>query len=378
MKPASLRRWVWVHSWSSLICTVFLLMLCLTGLPLVFHDDIDRLLNTESWEPDNPDSAPLTLDQLLTVALANQPGDVPIYMSFDVDRPVVNVTTGESAGVPDTKMHFASFDATSGDLVPPADAGAAFMELMLRLHTDLFLGLPGMYFLGAMGALFLLATVSGMVLYVPFMHRLAFGVVRRERSRRLKWLDYHNLLGAITLAWVLVVGLTGVINTLEAPIIDGWRDRELASLIADNDDVRLGTERASLEAAVDGAVRLAPEMQLQFVAFPGSAYSTDAHYAVFLHGSTPLTEHLITPVMVRADTGQIDGRREMPLIAKALSLSRPLHFGDYGGLGLKIVWAVLDILTIVILLSGLYLWWRKRNPAPEAKAGAPAPAGAAL
>ena len=32
----ALRRWSWVHTWSSLVCTLFLLMLCLTGLPLIF------------------------------------------------------------------------------------------------------------------------------------------------------------------------------------------------------------------------------------------------------------------------------------------------------------------------------------------------------
>ena len=53
-----------------------------------------------------------------------------------------------------------------------------------------------------------------------------------------------------------------------------------------------------------------------------------------------------------------------PWYVKALSLSQPLHFGDYGGMGLKIVWGVLDAITIVILGSGLYLWiarWRRKT-----------------
>ena len=37
------------------------------------------------------------------------------------------------------------------------------------------------------------------------------------------------------------------------------------------------------------------------------------------------------------------------------------RFGDYGGLILKILWAILDIATIVILISGLYLWLAKRR-----------------
>ncbi len=44
MKSQTVRRWSVVHTWSSLICTLFLLMLAITGLPLIFHHEIDHLL----------------------------------------------------------------------------------------------------------------------------------------------------------------------------------------------------------------------------------------------------------------------------------------------------------------------------------------------
>ena len=63
-----------------------------------------------------------------------------------------------------------------------------------------------------MGFLFLIAIVSGVVLYWPFTRRLNFAPLR-NKSRRIAWFDWHNLLGAMTIAWALVVGATGVINT---------------------------------------------------------------------------------------------------------------------------------------------------------------------
>tara|TARA_R110001606_G_scaffold225271_1_gene373349 strand:+ start:2735 stop:3862 length:1128 start_codon:yes stop_codon:yes gene_type:complete len=356
MKSSTIRAWSQVHTWTSLVCTGFLLMLCLTGLPLIFHDEIDDALNPATWEAAHPDGPMLDLDALLTGALAQRPGEVPIFMSFDIDRPVVNVTTGPTADAPGGAMHFASFDRTSGDLVPPADVGGAVMDFLLQLHTDMFLGLPGMLFLGAMGTLFVAAIVSGVVLYAPFMRKLEFGTVRRGQSTRLKWLDYHNMLGVVTVAWVIVVGLTGVMNTLATPIIDNWKTHELADLVAPYADAPQPAVYASLDAAVNRAVAEAPGMELQFVAFPGSGFSTDYHYAIFLHGQTPLTEHIIAPALVSADDGSFAGMREMPWYVKALSLSGPLHFGDYGGLFLKMVWAVLDVITIIVLASGLYLW----------------------
>ena len=38
MTAKTLRTWYLVHKWTSLISTIFLLMLCLTGLPLIFHE----------------------------------------------------------------------------------------------------------------------------------------------------------------------------------------------------------------------------------------------------------------------------------------------------------------------------------------------------
>src|SRR3546814_5943938 len=42
---ASLKSWYWIHKWSSLVCTLFLLVICITGLPLVFHEELEHLLD---------------------------------------------------------------------------------------------------------------------------------------------------------------------------------------------------------------------------------------------------------------------------------------------------------------------------------------------
>lgn len=361
MKPGTIRAWSRVHTWTSLICTAFLLMLSLTGLPLIFHDEIDAALNPQAGTPADVDGELLPLDDILALALAARPGEVALFMSFDEDRPVVNVTTGPRSDSPAADMHLASYDRTSGALVPAAVRGEAVMHFLLQLHTDMFLGLPGMLFLGSMGVVFVVAVISGVVLYAPFSRRTGFGTLRVQRSARLKWLDYHNLLGIVTLAWVLVVGLTGVVNTLADPIIDFWKYAELADLMDGHEQGAATTTLSSLDAAVAKATAAAPDKVLQFVAFPGVTYSTNRHYAVFLHGNTPLTTHLITPALVDAVSGEFVGLRGMPWYNKLLALSRPLHFGDYGGLPLKILWAVLTLLTIVVLASGLYLWLVRRR-----------------
>lgn len=39
----STQTWSWIHKWSSLVSTAFLLLLCITGLPLIFHEEIEHM-----------------------------------------------------------------------------------------------------------------------------------------------------------------------------------------------------------------------------------------------------------------------------------------------------------------------------------------------
>lgn len=357
MKTRTIRGWAWVHTWSSLVCTAFLLMLCVTGLPLIFHDEINGWLHPATPLPPAPDRL-LSLDTVLARGLAGRPGEVPLYVSFDTDRPVANVTSAPDAD--GAAMHFQSLDRRTGSILPTRGGGGV-MAFLLRLHTDMFLALPGGLFLGAMGVLFAVALVSGIVIYAPYTAHMRFGTIRRERRPRVRWTDYHNLLGATTLAWATVVGLTGTINTLVVPMTDYWKSDQLAAFATAHAGGPVARAEASVQAAMDQAMAAAPGMRVQFIAFPGVAYSSDHHYAVFLQGATPLTEKLLTPVLIDARTGRLDAVLAMPWYMQALLLSQPLHFGDYGGLAMKLLWALLDIATIVVLGSGLYLWATRRR-----------------
>jgi uncharacterized iron-regulated membrane protein len=104
-----------------------------------------------------------------------------------------------------------------------------------------------------------------------------------------------------------------------------------------------------------------PGRELAFVAFPGTLFSSPHHYAVFMRGATPLTAKLLKPALIDAKTGALTDSRDLPWYVTSVLISQPLHFGDYGGLPLKVLWALLDLVAIVVLGSGVYLWLVKRR-----------------
>ena len=374
MTRNSLRVWHLVHKWTSLACTLFLLMLCITGLPLIFHDEIDAL----SGEPDrmavagaaSSSDAPglKPLDAMLAQVLASRPGEVPVFMAFDNETPLMTITTAPRPDSKGADMTIHVLNRATGETTGRESEGGV-MHFLLQLHTDMFLGLPGMLFLGAMGFLFVIALVSGTVLYAPFMRRLDFGTLRVSRSERLRQVDYHNLLGIVALAWMSVVGLTGVINAAATPLRQMWQMGELAEMTrAYKDQPPLPPSRyGSIDTAMAAVRKARPGNNPQFIGFPGGAFSSKHHYAVFLQGTSTLTEHVLTPALVDAERGVLTDVRQMPWYMVALSYSQPLHFGDYGALPLKILWAILDLFTLYVLWTGLKLWLGKRRTRADAQ-----------
>ncbi|MBI6783791.1 PepSY-associated TM helix domain-containing protein [Pseudomonas syringae] len=365
MKSQTVRRWSIVHTWSSLICTLFLLMLAVTGLPLIFHHEIDHLLGDAPHYKEMPADTPrLDLEQLARAAEAHRPGEVMQYFGWDDEDPNgVMAITAATAGTEPNSSHTFALDARTGEALEMPSANGGFMMVMLRLHVDLYANLPGKLLLAFMGLLFVVAIVSGTVLYAPFMRKLEFGQVRVNKSRRTRWLDLHNLIGVVTLTWALVVGVTGVISACADLLIASWRNDALATMIAPYKDAPPLSQRAPATRLLEIAESAAPGMQADFIAFPGTRFSSEHHYAVFLKGNTHLTAHLATPVLIDARTLQVTAVVERPWYMDALGMSQPLHFGDYGGMPMKILWAVLDVLTIIVLGSGVYLWWVRRRAA---------------
>jgi uncharacterized iron-regulated membrane protein len=377
MSRLAFRRWFWVHKWSSLICTAFLLLNCVTGLPLVFRDEIGGWLDDDPPYASVPEGTPLaSLDDVVDIARGMYPGQIIGSILIDDGEPrmMMAVAPSWAAYASDrSSWHWIKFDAHTGKVLRESKSfagdGGHFLEIVLRLHRDLFAGFPGDLFMGLMALMFIAAIVSGVVVYAPFMRRLEFGTVRTARSRRLKWLDLHNLTGVVLMAWMAVVGATGVINELSRPLFGLWQMTDVKALLAPfrGKPVPTESDMKPAQAAADTVKAALPDMIVNSVIFPGSPFGSPYHYVVWTKGRQPLTARLFSPALVDARSGKLAAVVDMPWYLRALEVSEPLHFGDYGGLPLKILWALFDFVTIIVLGSGLYLWLSRRTSSDEAE-----------
>ncbi|MBC8057081.1 MAG: PepSY domain-containing protein, partial [Rhizobiales bacterium] len=250
----TIKVWAWLHKWTSLVSTVFMLLLCLTGLPLIFHHEIGHLLGTEVEAKPMPETTPhVSLDRVMDVAKARFPDKGAMFISQEPDDDRIWFVTLSDTPTSETGLKQVAVDARTGEALAEPKLDQGFMFIMYSLHVDLFAGLAGKLFLGFMGLLLLIAIVSGVVLYAPFNAKLAFGEVRRARSTRTKWLDLHNLLGIVTLTWAFVVGATGMINTWADLVVKYWQGDQMAEMVAPYKGQPPITKLGSLQTALTAA-----------------------------------------------------------------------------------------------------------------------------
>ncbi len=358
----SLRIWSKVHTWTSLISMLFLLMLCITGLPLIFHEEIEELSEQRFAAPQLPSGTPAApVDDVVRAAQQARPGDHVLFVTWRDEQPSVVVVSMSPTPKPVRGQFYRLvMDGRTKAVLGEEQPQRGVMDIILLLHKNMLLELPGELFLGAMGVLLVVSIVSGVVVYAPFMRRLEFGTVR-QRSRRLKWLDLHNLFGIVTTVWLIVVGGTGAINTLAMPMYDYWRSQELPPLLAPYRGAPVA-QPSSLDQAIARVRAALPDGRLTSITMPTAEnFGSPRHLVVWMKGNSALTAQLNTPTLVDVDQSVPVLVPQMPWYLKLLQMSRPLHFGDYGGLPLKIVWALLDLVCIVVLITGLYLWVAKQR-----------------
>jgi uncharacterized iron-regulated membrane protein len=366
IKAKTVRKWYQVHKWTSLVCTAFLLMSCVTGLPLIFEDEISGLIEHHVVASDAPQGAQdASLDRMLATTQAHFPAMKPFAVAWDEDEPRVFVTMSPSLNPEPADVRSLIFDRHTGQILEETRDKPNFLSFVLDLHREMYVGLFGELLMGFMALLFAISLASGALVYGPFMRRLEFGAIRRGKSARLRWLDLHNLLGIVTLSWALMVGATGVMNALSTPLFGLWRAQIVPELLNPYHGKPLPQRLAPVEAVIEKTRETLPGNTITSLVFPNATLTSPRHYLIWTKGKEPLTSRLFTPVLFDAETGQLTAAKGLPWYLRTLEISRPLHFGDYGGTPLKIIWALFDVVLIVVLVSGLYLWLSRRRAPVE-------------
>ncbi|MGJ7029749.1 PepSY-associated TM helix domain-containing protein [Niabella hirudinis] len=343
---AGKRIFAW-HHWCGLIAGIILLEMSITGSILVFADEIGK-----GYRPQiaiaGTANIPPGYDTSFVQLWQQYPGwEIRIYDQPAATRPIIYELRKKGV-IKHIYMH-----PVSGKLLYTDDnVQNQLQRTLLTLHYTLFTGKTGTVVVLVIGILFFICIVTGIYIYrKAFVKVLLFKVRLNRKSRHAFYSSLHRLTGVYALLFMLLIVTTGVsisIRIISAPSKGGTAaektvspfslDRAVASIKMIQPDFSTGMIRLR---GGDDAVEFRGR-------FKGDPFYYGAFYSVIFYNG---------------ETGRItktEPLRNQPSMKKWWSIVTPLHFGNYGGLPVKIVYSILGLTPGLLSVTGFAVW-RKRN-----------------
>ena len=375
-----LHRW---HYWSGLISGVNLIILSLTGSILVFHHELEEWLYprpvVEHTITTAAEIPPIQLDPIIAEYTQKYPdfhlASVGLATAERKQHLLNMVPTetalaaAEAAGETMQESNPVINDPITAEAEPEESHEDNLIHIIYHLHVDLFAGRAGLLFLGVISLIFILSAVSGYIIYGPFMKQLAFGMIR-PGSLNLAATDIHKMVGAITLGFQLLMAVTGLFLTLGGFVLQIYIYFELKSLPPRPEPViqTVGTQSAAGQlASLDQGLANArahfaadpdekPEQPTFLTAalYPGGLQGDD-YFVVLGETETGIDRFVPKPLLMDRETGAVAHRLRLPWYIQMIALSQPFHFGNFGGLTIKLIWFVFGLGLSGLALSGVWL-----------------------
>lgn len=360
-----------VHKWTGLVAGINVLILSVTGSWLVFDVEIARLFASPKEAVvltiDPHGNAPIqaAIDGLVAQHPNAKPGIV-----FRAKHEEGIIELGFQGGDGPSRYQL---DTVSGDVYPVSEGIAVQVNrFILILHDSLFLATSGILLLAVVAILFLVSTVTGIFIYGPFMKQALFGVIRRDRGARRYSAELHKLLGCLSLAFNVVIALTGIALTLGFTAVRSWFGPAIMLAAQGGMALPEGVPLPVVDTVIQRAAAAQPGLSFVSLSFPGPPQGAN-QFLCFFSKADSVTRSIPAPSFVPVVAEGEVRFMHIPLWVKATYLCIPFHFGDFAGLGMKVVYCIFGLSSGVLSLSGAILsfvaWanqWRAHRRAREA------------
>lgn len=326
---------------------MFLLVMSLSGSILVFHDDIDQAIYHQHLALKEP-ARDVVVDASFEKIRSTYPGweiRLPELPQSDHEALKYELRNGD-------KRKWVIVHPETGAIMSTVDqAHKRFVFTLLTLHFSFFAGTTGKALVLMFGIIFLIALVTGLMLYRKSLAKvLLFRQKISLKNKRAFLSTTHRIVGVWGLVFNMLICITGI---------------RISYVVASNALNQKITEIAvpqisrSVDGIIENVTRNYPDFNITYIKFPlnregqllilGHHKSDPAYY-----GET------YSNIAVNYETGEVERvalLKDKPFIDRVLTILQPLHFGNYAGFWMKIIYAIGGLLPAVLSISGFVIWY---------------------
>lgn len=403
MKSKSIKKLYTLHSWVGVITGILLFVIAFTGAVSVFGRPeiklwanpeiralapidtvkIERLIEKYSHE------VPEHYKEEVVVFIPAVRSATKLFIMFESHHgdPIAEQDVAEG-GKPKRNPAVAAiyeFDPVTYQLLDEkrglvkelfADSKYDMSEFIVGFHADLHMGRPiGLLTTGILGLTMMLSIVTGV-----FIHRKILAQMftfRPRKSYSLMLTDGHKAIGVWGLLFNSVIAFTGAFLGLAIVVLvpaaafvsfGGDQDKLIETFTAVPDPIiQHIAQPTAVASAFDQVLTLDKELAVNTLTIKGYGDASAMMYFGIsgddkMGFQTAIYDANGSFVDRYATYERLDGYTGV-----ILDVMFPLHFGNFGGIFVKVIWAILGMGTALLPLTGLMLWMERGVNAPNPK-----------
>jgi uncharacterized iron-regulated membrane protein len=338
-----------IHRFTGLIAGAFLLLLSLSGSILLFSDEIDEATHPEYYHV-APQSTYKPLQELQQAAAQVIPGQ-PYLFFLHLPQSADESLIMRAEYGPSFKRYIYLNPYTAEVLGQHTNLGK-FTGWLLYLHFNLLSGKTGAQIILVVGILFIISLLTGIWIYRhAFRKVLTFKVKLEWHQRNRRWRNLHRILGVWAIVFNVLIVITGVL--MEFKVINNHALPK-AKLTPVNTAIAYEVllQKAAVQIPGFKVIGIRPPRKAgDPIRFTGNA------------GEPAIWGPAPSSVSFNANTGEVEkviNFNNAPFNKKLDASVAPLHFGNYGGMPIKIIYCLFALSPGLLSISGFLIWYRRK------------------
>lgn len=366
LKPQLLK----LHRWVGLTLALLLTIQGLSGMSLVFRDEIDRAIHPALVV--EPAAARVPVQALMDAVEARHPG-VPVsraeFPAWEDGAVLFKLTAKDGT------RWLTAVDPYRGIIVRDGSLAAWPGEWMFLLHDSLLAGPVGETIVGIEGLGLLFLALTGPIVWWPGRKRLKQGFkLVTDRGADLKWRTLHRAVGASIALVLIMSATTGVLMVWKPEFRDMLR---IVTPVTDKPAPKVTEQPGAPMVPLD---RLVAKARAEYgaTALRQIRFSDGGRVAaIFLESDLTIRAEGAKQIYYNRYDGSDIGHYvsgALPVGTEIVDWLITLHSGMFGGTVTRLLMAVAGFSLAGLSATGLWLWYsrtsRKRKRGAVSRADA--------
>lgn len=348
------KKWFNLHSWAGLFVGVLLFVICVSGTLATLSHEIEYLSDskyralTASVE---------TNYQAIENALSQH---YPSAQVLYIQRHKQDYLATEVALKINDTFRFVYLDAATGSLLGEGE-WARVSRFLRNWHMNLSMGWGGKLIVTSLSILLCILLVSSFYVYRRWWQGFFKKPAPLCGDKRSGWSDWHKLLGIWSFWFITVMAVTGLWYLFEHGLQTAKIPHYVAQPAAVSEfkkqPANAQKDAISLTEAAIAAQQAFPSLDIRYI-----RYGNFANQAIEVRGynNDILLRLRANRVYLAPSTGRVLGVQkgeDLPVFSRIKDTADPLHFGNFAGIGTKLIWGLFGALMSFVSAAGIYMSW---------------------